>query len=126
MFNKKRGKIIAAIFIICVIILIFKIPHVRTDGTQIGLNISDGNIIIHEDVVKENTLYDALVKIQSEKKMSFTGKTYSGLGFLVTSIGELQEGSGKYLIYYINGKEASVGVSSYVPKNGDVILWKLK
>jgi len=30
------------------------------------------------------------------------------------------------LLYYINGKEASVGVSTYKPKNGDIIEWKLK
>jgi hypothetical protein len=29
-------------------------------------------------------------------------------------------------MYYINGKEAEIGISSYIPKNGDMIEWKLK
>ena len=29
-------------------------------------------------------------------------------------------------MYYINDKEASLGVSSYTVKEGDIIEWKLK
>lgn len=32
----------------------------------------------------------------------------------------------KYWTFYINGKEASVGASSYVTKNTDTLTWKLQ
>ncbi|MGH7234405.1 MAG: DUF4430 domain-containing protein, partial [Candidatus Saccharimonadales bacterium] len=32
----------------------------------------------------------------------------------------------KYWTFYVNGKEASVGASSYVTKNSDRLTWKLQ
>lgn len=72
------------------------------------------------------TLYDAFKELQSKGEISFEGKNYPGLGFFVTRIGDLKSGDGKNLMYDINGKEASVGVSAYVLKEGDIIEWKLK
>ena len=71
-------------------------------------------------------LYDALVQEEKEGRIDFSGKMYPNLGFFVTDIGTLHSGNGKNLIYYINGKEATVGVSSYTLKDGDVIEWKLE
>ncbi len=71
------------------------------------------------------SLYDLLLEKKREV-LEFSGKNYPGLGFFVTDIGSLHEGGGKHLFYYINNVEASVGVSLYVPKNGDTILWKLR
>ena len=72
------------------------------------------------------TLYEAMIEAKNVGTLSFSGKEYPGLGFFVTSIGSLTEGNGKNLMYFINGKEASVGISTYVPKNGDTIIWKLQ
>jgi hypothetical protein len=72
------------------------------------------------------TLYDALLATKQKGALSFSGVKYTGLGVFVTDIGALHQSNGKYLIYFINGTEASVGVSSYVPKNGDIVLWKLQ
>ncbi len=72
------------------------------------------------------TLYDALLATKQKGALSFSGVKYTGLGFFITDIGALHQSNGKYLIYFINGTEASVGVSSYVPKDGDIVLWKLK
>ncbi len=71
-------------------------------------------------------LYDTLIKEKTAGKIVFSGKNYPGLGFFVTDIGTLHTGNGKNLLYYINGKEATVGVSSYTLKNKDIIEWKLK
>jgi hypothetical protein len=72
------------------------------------------------------TFYDALMQAKNAGKITFSGKNYAGLGFFVTDIGSLHSGNGKDLLYYVNGKEAQVGVSSYVLKNGDIIEWKLE
>jgi len=82
--------------------------------TQISLPITGGSLL--------SILADA----QKRGEIVFSGKEYSGLGFFVTEIGSLKQQDGKYLMYSINGKEASVGVSLYIPKNGDVIVWELK
>ena len=71
------------------------------------------------------TLYEILQTEQNTKLISFNGKMYTGIGFFVTDIGTLHQEDGKYLMYYINGIEASSGISVYTPKDGDVILWKL-
>ncbi len=73
-----------------------------------------------------DTLYAAMLRAQKTGTLSFVGKEYPGLGYFVTTIGSLTEGSGKYLMYFVNGKDASVGISTYVPKNGDTIIWKLQ
>ena len=70
--------------------------------------------------------YDTLVEARNEGSITFSGKNYPGLGFFVTDIGKLHSGNGQYLLYYINGKEATVGVSLYKLMDGDVIEWKLE
>ncbi len=75
---------------------------------------------------KDSTLYDVFKILKSNNKLIFEGQNYSGLGFFVTKIGSLSNGEGGNLMYYINGVEASEGVSSYIVKEGDIIEWKIK
>jgi hypothetical protein len=72
------------------------------------------------------TFYDALMQAKDAGTLKLSGKNYPGLGFFVTEIGELRAENGKDLLYYINSKEANVGVSSYILKDGDIIEWKLE
>lgn len=72
------------------------------------------------------TLYEILLAESSKNLLEFKGKEHTGIGFFVTDIGTLHQDNGRYLMYYINGVEASYGVSKYVPKSGDLIEWKLK
>ena len=85
-----------------------------------------GDISVQIPFSSGDTLYDALLAAKQNGLLSFSGKEYQSLGFFMTDIGTLHQGNGKYLIYLINGTEASVGVSSYVPKNGDVVVWELQ
>lgn len=78
-------------------------------------------------VIREGqSLYDALRAPENAEKIFFEGREYSGLGFFITSIGSLREGGGKYLFFYVNGEMASSGISSYKPKAGDKVEWKLE
>ena len=89
----------------------------------ITIKIGDHSVLLP---VKTNTsLYDILLAGQKAGQIHFTGKNYSSMGFFISSIENLHEGDGKYLIYYVNGVEASVGISSYIPKINDVIEWKI-
>ena len=46
------------------------------------------------------------------------------MGSFVTGINNNKGSPGKYWIYYVNDKKASVGVSNYILKEGDIINWK--
>lgn len=76
--------------------------------------------------VTEGSLLAILTLAKEHGEIAFSGKDYPGLGFFVTELGSLKEGNGKHLMYSINGKEASVGVSLYIPKAGDSVVWELK
>lgn len=81
----------------------------------------------YETEVKEGgTVYDAMKSIESEKENNFSFKTkeYGSLGIFVDGINGIMGKSGQYWIYYVNDKEASVSVSKYVLKSGDIINWK--
>ncbi len=97
---------------------------VSPDTTTIKLIVGDATTSLSAPT--NSSLYQMLKIAQMQGQITFSGKQYSGLGFFVTAIGGLQSGGGKNLLYYINGKEASVGVSTYIPQNGDVVEWKLE
>jgi len=74
--------------------------------------------------IQENgSVYDAMKSI-SDESFSFKSTNHAGLGYFIESINGVKGEPGKYWIYYVNGKEASVGVSNYILKDGDSILWK--
>ncbi len=102
---------------------------------DIAVNTSKGNssifLIINGvemriPLIEGETLYDLLKLAKKNGDINFNGKDYQGLGFFVTDIGDLHQKDGKYLMYYVNQKETSTGISNYVPKNNDLIEWKLK
>lgn len=78
------------------------------------------------EIGEKTTVLEVMQKAAQNNQITFDGKEYVGLGFFVTQVGTLVNGDGKNLMYYINDKEASVGVSSYVLSDGDIIEWKLK
>ena len=67
-----------------------------------------------------------MTNLQNNKVNNFTFnyKEYSGLGIFIDEINGVKGGQGGYWIYYINNKEANVGVSNYILKDGDSVLWK--
>lgn len=111
-----------------------KITTDKTETTSKPLllnNTQNITIIAGEEKIKlsataDTLLYNALIQAKNDGIFKFSGKNYPGLGFFVTEIGTLQAGDGKNLFYYINGKKATVGVSSYLLKDNDVIEWKLE
>ena len=74
----------------------------------------------------KDTAYDAMVGLQNNKNnnFSFRSKNYSSLGNFIYEINGIKGTPGRYWIYYINNKKATLGVSKYVLKSGDIISWK--
>lgn len=50
----------------------------------------------------------------------------SSLGEYVTSINGNDGGGQKYWMFYVDGKEATVGADAYMTKNSETIEWKLQ
>lgn len=91
---------------------------------QVILNVLDKT---HTVNIKDGaTVYDTMNNVQSlkENNFSFHSKEYPSLGSFITEINGIKGTPGKYWIYYVNNIEASVGVSKYILKDGDSILWK--
>lgn len=70
------------------------------------------------------TVYDFMSKLRSEGKINFTEKNYTGMGKFIETINGIKNNGGQNWIYYVNGKEAQVGVSNYKIKAGDIVSWK--
>lgn len=81
------------------------------------INIKDG----------EN-VYEVMNNLKNDKNnnFDFQYREYPSLGSFVKEINGVRDGGGKYWFYYINGAEASVGISNYIIRKGDTISWKLK
>lgn len=77
-------------------------------------------------VPSSSTVYDAMNILQKDKtsKFNFSYKEYKHLGVFVDKINGVKGVKKKYWIYYVNGKKASVGISKYVLREGDIINWK--
>lgn len=97
----------------------------QTPASTSFITVVAGELKVGIPYIENETFYSALVSAQKSGLLTFVGREYSELGFFVSDIGTLHSGEGKNLLYYINGKEASVGVSTYIPENGDVVEWKL-
>lgn len=74
----------------------------------------------------ETTAYEAMIKLQESNQISFSGKNFSGLGYFIEEINGIKNSpsTGFYWTLYINNQEAKVGVSGYILKPNDIIIWK--
>ena len=102
-------------------------PKITAEAVPVQtITLAAGDVNVQLPLRAGQTLSEVLLSAQKNGSLNVSGTNYPGLGFFVTDVGSLHQGDGKYLVYFINGTEASVGASSYVPKNGDVISWKLQ
>jgi len=82
----------------------------------------------YETNIKENSsVFEAMEKMQKESAsgniFNFKYTNNASLGNFITEINGEYGTPGKYWIYYVNDKKASVGVSNYILKEGDIIKW---
>ncbi|HUD07710.1 MAG TPA: DUF4430 domain-containing protein [Candidatus Saccharimonadales bacterium] len=60
-----------------------------------------------------------------KKYVKIQAKLYS-FGYFVSSINGVAGNGPKYWTFFVNGKEADAGASSYITKSSDIITWKLE
>lgn len=78
------------------------------------------------NIPEKSNIYELMMVLMSNSKengFTFNAKEYSGMGYFVDTINNIKGTPGAYWIYYINDKKASVGISQYVVKEGDIIRW---
>jgi hypothetical protein len=76
-------------------------------------------------VLEQSSVFEVMEQAK-EQGLQFAGKEFGEIGFFVQEINGLRENprQGKYWIYYINNKKATVGISAYNVHNNDVISFK--
>ena len=90
-------------------------------NTEVFLNVFDKTYSAKTE--EGINVYDAMKSID-DSSFSFKATNYSSLGYFVEEINGVKGTPGKYWIYYVNGQKASVGISNYILKSGDIISWK--
>ncbi len=80
----------------------------------------------HLNLSEKSTAYDAMTQLVADKKITAVFKEFSGLGYFVDEIDGVKtdKSAGKYWIYYLNDKPAQAGISQYILKNNDSLIWK--
>ncbi|MBI1971363.1 MAG: DUF4430 domain-containing protein [Candidatus Wildermuthbacteria bacterium] len=73
-----------------------------------------------------STVHELMLAAKGQYDFQFSGREFPGMGFFIEEINGLGQNSraGKYWIYYINGRKAEVGISTYIVQKNDVISWK--
>ncbi len=99
-----------------------------TDHRQ-GINTVHIQEETYEYPFEENrSVYNLMIILQSEQNLSFEAKDYGEMGFLIEEINGISNGAEEdsYWIYYVNDKQANVGISQYILEPDDAITWKYK
>ncbi|MEI7688813.1 MAG: DUF4430 domain-containing protein [Candidatus Nomurabacteria bacterium] len=80
------------------------------------------------EIKKNSSVFDAMKILEEENlkddTFSFKYTKHLGLGAFINEINGVKGVPGNYWIYYVDNKKASVGVSNYILKAGDIISWK--
>ena len=77
-----------------------------------------------DEITGQISVYDFMDKLRNEGKINFTEKNYAGMGKFIIAINGVKGNGEQNWIYYVNGKEAQVGISNYKINPGDVVSWK--
>lgn len=104
-----------------------EIQAIRNENNiKVTLSVLDKKYDI--EVKKGSTVFEMMEVLEKQSRednlFSFKYTNNMSMGSFVTEINGVKGTPGKYWIYYVNNKLASIGVSKYVLKEGDIISWK--
>lgn len=81
----------------------------------------------YEISIPENfSIYEAMEVLATTADFSFEAKYYSGLGYFIEQINDLENAGGAYWTLYVNDAYSPVGVSGYKLRAGDHVEWKFE
>ena len=104
----------------------------NTEKNEVKKQIIDLYIV---DGVNNKTLFCGQIPLNEDENFNSTmNKFLSNNGIkhinrggyisMMYGLAEFSKGPNSGWCYYINGNKASVGISGYIPKNGDRVVWK--
>jgi hypothetical protein len=93
-------------------------------GQTIATTLEINGVSYSDEITEKTNVYDFMSKLQAEGKIKFTTENYIGMGKFIDSINGIKNNNNMSWIYYVNGKEAQVGVSNYKINPGDIVSWK--
>jgi len=97
----------------------------KTDQISYEKGYLDIEGVVHEGkLINGESVYSFMNRLKDEKKITFTEKTYSGMGQFIDEINGIKGNGEKHWIYYVNGEKAKIGVTVNKLKSGDVVSWK--
>jgi hypothetical protein len=102
--------------------------NVATSTVSIVLNKEMGfaSVFPKTEFVAGENLFNVLDRLTKANRIEFTYKDYGGsMGIFISSIASTTGTSDKWWQYWVNGEYANIGVSSYKPKAGDVVEFRL-
>lgn len=95
-------------------------PEIRQEKSAQSLQ-SDSLTFI---ATAESTVLGAMNVLKAEGRLTFSGREFSGLGFLIEEINEKRSANGYYWILRINGTLSEKGVSQATVVPGDIVEWR--
>ena len=96
-----------------------------SDSNNLKVSLEVLDKVYKTEINEGSSVFDAMkeMKDATESLFDFKYKETPGLGNFVTEINGMKGTPGKYWIYYVNNKKATIGASQYVLKEGDIIRW---
>ena len=98
----------------------------KTAGQEFSVALVIGDKKYQAKIKQGTTVYYLMNNLKAAQILEFSAKEYEGMGALVEEINGIKNDikANKFWFYYVNGRSANEGISSYILKNNDVIEWK--
>ncbi len=123
--------IVAVVAIVAMGIIVFVWANKEVANTKKDINTQSGQPATENSELQKTEYLSykgedgktALELLKSEAEVETKS---SSLGDYVTSINGNDGDGSKFWLFYVNGKEATVGADKYITKSGETIEWKLQ
>lgn len=87
---------------------------------------SEDSTLVVIPTIEGKTVYEAMLAYQAVGGITFTGRDFPGLGFMLETLGGRGPESGNYWFLYINDESAQKGASQITLKAGDRVEWRYR
>ncbi len=113
--------VVLVFFAVLLLFLNFQGNFFKTSNKEGGIQTKQKSLSLEYDCQSGKTAFEVLEEKASD--VEFKGSSF---GRMVTGINGIKQGSGKYWLYFINGKDATVSADSYICLEEEKIKWELK
>lgn len=122
-FMKKAPMLlfVLVLFAGLLIFLNFQNNFFKVNNEENNIQTSVNSLSLEYDCEVGKTAFEVL-----EEKASNVEFEGSSFGRMVTGINGIKQGSGKYWLYFINGKDATISADSYICSEEEKIKWELR